>query len=142
MSTFMANPQNIERKWWVVDAADKSIGRVAVDVANLLTGKLKTSYTQHADCGDHVIVINADKVVLTGKKADQMYYRTHSGYVGHLKEVKYGILLEKNPELLVKHVVKGMLPKNTLGRNSLARLRVYTGAEHEHAAQKPEVFYK
>ena len=142
MSTFMANAQNIERKWWLVDAADKPIGRVAVDVANLLTGKLKTSYTKHADCGDHVIVINADKAVLTGNKGEQKFYRTHSGYVGHLKEVKYNILLEKNPELLFKEVLKGMIPKNIVGKNSLSRLRVYKGAEHEHAAQKPEVFYK
>ncbi len=142
MSTFMANAQNIERKWWVVDAEGKSIGRLAVDVANLLTGKLKVSYTQHADCGDHVIVINADKVVLTGNKGNEKYYRTHSGYVGHLKEVKYATLLEKNPELLVKKVVKGMLPKNIIGKDSFARLRVYTGSTHEHAAQKPEVFYK
>ena len=116
MSTFMANSSTVERKWYIVDAAGKSLGRVAADIAVLLTGKHKVDYTAHVDCGDHVIVINAEKVVLTGDKWNQKVYYTHSGYAGGLKETKYSTLLVKKPELIIKLAVKGMLPRNTLGR--------------------------
>lgn len=140
MSTTMANPQTVVRKWYVVDAADKPLGRVAVQVAVLLRGKHKTDFTPHVDGGDHVIVLNAGKAVLTGKKLDQKYYRYHTGYVGHLKEIKYRTLMAKRPELAFTLAVKGMLPKNSLGRSALRRLRVYSGDKHEHAAQKPEIW--
>jgi len=138
MSTFMANKSNIERKWYVIDAAGKPLGKTAVMGADLLRGKVKPEFTPNADCGDFVIVINAEKAVLTGKKLDQKFYRHHSGWVGGLKEVQYRTLMQTKPELAVKLAVKGMLPKNTLGKDSLTRLHVYRGAEHEHAAQKPE----
>ena len=138
MSTFMANAATVERKWYVVDAQGKSLGRLAADVAPILNGKHKVDYTPHVDCGDFVIVVNADKVVLTGNKLTQKYYRTHSGYVGGLKEVQYKTLMSKRPQQAVMLAVKGMLPKNSIGRNSLKRLKVYVGAEHPHAAQKPE----
>lgn len=140
MSTFMANAQNIERKWYVVDAANKPLGRVATEVADLLRGKKKAVYTPHFDCGDFVIVINAEKVILTGKKAVQKYYRHHTGYVGHLKEVQYGILMEKDPEFVFELAVKGMVPNNVIGRSALRRLHIYAGSEHKHQAQKPEVY--
>ena len=140
MSTFMANPGNIERKWYVIDAAGKPMGKVAAKAAVLLRGKHKATYTPHQDCGDHVIIINAEKVVLTGNKLEQKYYRHHTGWVGGLKEVKYKILMDKNPEFAMELAVKGMLPNNCLGRNAFARLRVYKGAEHNHQAQKPEVY--
>jgi large subunit ribosomal protein L13 len=140
MSTFMANAATVEHKWYVVDAEGKPLGRLAADVAVLLNGKHKVDYTPHADCGDFVIVVNADKVVLTGKKLTQKYYRTHSGYAGGLKEVQYKNLMSKRPEMAVMLAVKGMLPKNGIGRNSLKRLKVYAGAEHPHAAQKPEAY--
>ena len=140
MSTFMANKGNIVRKWYVLDAAGKPMGKTAALAADLLRGKRKPEYTPHADCGDSVIVINAEKAVLTGKKLDQKYYRTHSGWVGGLKEVKYRTLMQERPELAVKLAVRGMLPKNTIGKDSLTRLRVYRAGEHEHAAQKPEVW--
>ena len=139
MSTFMANAATVERKWYVVDAQGKSLGRLAADVAPILNGKHKVDYTPHVDCGDFVIVVNADKVVLTGNKLTQKYYRTHSGYVGGLKEVQYKTLMSKRPQQAVMLAVKGMLPKNSIGRNSLKRLKVYVGAEHPPAAQKPEV---
>ena len=138
MSTFMANKGNIVRKWYVLDAAGKPLGKTAVLAADLLRGKHKPEYTPHADCGDFVIVINADKAVLTGKKLDQKYYRSHSGWVGGLKEVQYRTLMRERPELAMKLAIKGMLPHNTIGKDSLGRLRVYKGAEHEHAAQKPQ----
>ena len=140
MSTFMANKGNIERKWYVLDAAGKPLGKTAATAAVLLRGKHKPEYTPHADCGDFVIVINAEKAVLTGKKLDQKYYRHHSGWVGGLKEVKYRTLMQTKPELAMKLAVKGMLPKNTIGKDSLTRLHSYRGGEHEHAAQKPEVW--
>ena len=139
MSTFMANAATVERKWYVVDAQGKSLGRLAADVAPILNGKHKVDYTPHVDCGDFVIVVNADKVVLTGNKLTQKYYRTHSGYVGGLKEVQYKTLMSKRPQQAVMLAVKGMLPKNSIGRNSLKRLKVYVGAEPPPAAQKPEV---
>ena len=138
MSTFMANKGNIERKWYVIDAAGKPLGKTAAAAAVLLRGKHKPEYTPHADCGDFVIVINAEKAVLTGKKLDQKYYRHHSGWVGGLKEVQYRTLMQTKPELAMQLAVKGMLPKNTLGKDSLTRLHIYRGAEHDHAAQKPE----
>jgi len=138
MSTFMANKGNIERKWYVLDAAGKPLGKTAVMAADLLRGKVKPEFTPNADCGDFVIVINADKAVLTGKKLDQKFYRHHSGWVGGLKEVQYRTLMQTKPELAMQLAVKGMLPKNTLGKNALTRLHIYRGGEHEHAAQKPE----
>lgn len=140
MSTFMANKGNIERKWYVIDAAGKPMGKTAVAAADLLRGKRKVTYTPHADCGDNVIIINASKAVLTGNKMEQKYYRTHSGWVGGLKETKYRILMQEKPEFAMQVAVKGMMPKNSLGASALRRLRVYRGAEHKNAAQKPEVY--
>ena len=140
MSTFMANKGNIVRKWYVLDAAGKPLGKTAAAAANLLRGKLKPEYTPHADCGDFVIVINAEKAVLTGKKLEQKYYRRHSGWVGGLKETKYALLMETRPELAMNLAVKGMLPDTVLGRKALTRVRIYKGAEHKNIAQKPEVW--
>ena len=137
MSTFMANKANIERKWYILDAAGKPLGKTAVRAADLLRGKLKPSYTPHADCGDNVIIINAGKAVLTGKKASQKFYRTHSGWVGGLKETPYRILMEEKPELAMRVAVRGMMPKNTVAKDSLKRLHIYAGAEHKQQAQKP-----
>ena len=139
MSTFMEKKGSVERKWYVVDAADMPLGKTAVIVANLLRGKDKVTYTPHADCGDNVIVINAAKAVLTGKKLDQKLYRTHSGWVGGLKETKYRTLMQEKPELAMRVAVKGMLPHNIVGKDSLKRLHVYAGDTHEHQAQKPEL---
>ena len=139
MSTFMANNANIERKWYILDAAGKPLGKTAVRAADLLRGKTKPTYTPNADCGDHVIIINAGKAVLTGKKAEQKFYRHHSGWVGGLKETPYRILLQEMPELAMQVAVKGMMPKNTLGKNSLKRLHIYADANYEQQAQKPVV---
>ena len=139
MSTYMAKPAEIQRKWYVIDAAGKPLGRVAVKVADLLRGKGKPEFTPHVDCGDHVVVINAEKVILTGKKLEKKYYRRHTGYVGGLREVQYGTLMATRPELAMELAVKGMLPDTTLGRKALTRLRVYKGDAHKQAAQKPEV---
>ena len=139
MSTFMANKANIERKWYILDAAGKPLGKTAVRAADLLRGKTKPTYTPNADCGDNVIVINAAKAVLTGKKLDQKLYRTHSGWVGGLKETKYRTLMQEKPELAMRVAVKGMLPHNIVGKDSLKRLHVYAGDTHEHQAQKPEL---
>ena len=139
MSTYMEKKGSFERKWYVVDAAGLPLGKTAVIVANLLRGKDKVTYTPHADCGDNVIVINAAKAVLTGKKLDQKLYRTHSGWVGGLKETKYRTLMQEKPELAMRVAVKGMLPHNIVGKDSLKRLHVYAGATHEHQAQKPEL---
>ena len=136
MSTFMANNQ-IERKWYVIDAANKPLGKTAVAAANILRGKHRPEFTPHADCGEFVIIINAEKAILTGKKLDQKYYRRHSGYIGGLKEVKYRTLMATKPELAVELAVKGMLPHNTIGDKSITRLKVYAGADHGHEAQKP-----
>ncbi|MBE6769423.1 MAG: 50S ribosomal protein L13 [Ruminococcaceae bacterium] len=138
MSTFMAKAENVQRKWYIVDAANKPLGRVAVKVADLLRGKGKPEFTPHVDCGDHVIVINAEKAVLTGNKLEKKFYRRHTGFVGGLKEVKYATLMSTRPEKAMELAVKGMVPDTTIGRNALTRLRVYKGAEHKHAAQKPE----
>ena len=140
MSTFMAKPAEVERKWYIIDAEGKPLGRVASAAASILRGKIKPSFTPNVDCGDFVIILNAEKAVLTGKKLEQKYYRHHSGYVGGLKEVQYKILMDKDPEKAMMLAVKGMLPHNTIGANSLTRLRVYKGSEHDHAAQKPEVY--
>lgn len=139
MKTFMANAETVERKWYIVDADGMPLGRLASQVAAILRGKNKPTYTPNCDTGDHVIVINAAKVVLTGKKLDQKAYYHHSGYPGGLKETKYRKLLAEKPEFVVKHAVQGMLPKGPLGRKMARKLRVYAGAEHEHEAQKPEV---
>ena len=140
MSTYMEKKGSFERKWYVVDAADMPLGKTAVIVANLLRGKDKVTYTPHADCGDNVIVINAAKAVLTGKKLDQKLYRTHSGWVGGLKETKYRILMQDKPELAMRVAVRGMMPRNTVSKDSLKRLHVYAGDTHEHQAQKPELW--
>ncbi len=140
MSTFMANKGNIVRKWYVVDAAGKPLGKTAVIVADLLRGKRKTEYTPHADCGDFVIVINAEKAVLTGKKLEQKYYRTHSGWVGGLKETKYRLLMQQKPELAMRVAIRGMMPRNIVTKDSLTRLKIYRGDSHPHAAQKPETW--
>ena len=139
MITFMAKAEAVERKWYVVDAEGMVLGRLASQVAAILRGKNKPIYTPHCDTGDHVIVINADKIVLTGKKLDNKKYYHHSGYAGGLKETTYRRLLETKPEFAIKHAVIGMLPKGPLGRQMASKLRVYAGPEHEHAAQKPEV---
>ena len=140
MSTYMEKKGSFERKWYVVDAADMPLGKTAVIVANLLRGKDKVTYTPHADCGDNVIVINAAKAVLTGKKLDQKLYRTHSGWVGGLKETKYRTLMQEKPELAMRVAVRGMMPRNTVSKDSLKRLHVYAGDTHEHQAQKPELW--
>ena len=139
MSTFMANAQNIERKWYVIDAAGKPLGRTAVKAANILRGKHRPEFTPHADCGEFVIIINADKAILTGKKLEQKYYRHHSGYIGGLKEVNYKTLMATKPEKAMELAVKGMLPHNSIGDKSFTRLHVYAGAEHNQAAQQPVV---
>ena len=140
MSTFMANKGNIERKWYVLDAAGKPLGKTATVAATLLRGKHKPEFTPHADCGDFVIIVNAEKAVLTGKKLDQKYYRTHSGYVGGLKETKYRKLMAERPELAMRLAVRGMLPRNIITKDSLTRLKIFRGPDHIHAAQKPELW--
>lgn len=142
MSTFMAKAETTERKWYVLDAAGKPLGRTAATAAMLLRGKHKPEFTPHVDGGDFVIIINADKAVLTGKKLEQKYYRHHTGWVGGLKEVQYRTLMSEKPEVAMQLAVKGMLPKNSIGRQSATRLKVCRGAEHNHAAQKPEVWDK
>ena len=138
MSTFMAKAGQVDRKWYVLDAAGKPLGRVATEAANLLRGKHKVTFTPHVDCGDHVIIINCAQAVLTGNKLQQKSRKWHTGWIGHLKEYKYSDMMAKEPEKAMKYAIQGMLPKNTIGANSLARLRAYKGAEHPHAAQKPE----
>ena len=139
MKTFMPKAADITRKWYVVDAEGLALGRVASQVANILRGKNKPIYTPNVDTGDFVIVINASKVILTGKKLDQKIYYKHSGFVGGLKETKYRKLLAEKPEEALRHAVVGMLPKGPLGRQMAKKLKIYAGAEHEHAAQQPEV---
>ena len=138
MKTFMANPDTIERKWYIVDAADKTLGRMASEIAKVLRGKNKAIFTPSADMGDYVIVVNADKVKVTGKKLDQKLYRHHSGWVGGLKETTLREMKAKKPETVVELAVKGMLPKGPLGSKMYKKLFVYAGPEHPHAAQKPE----
>ena len=139
MSTFMANKANIERKWYILDAAGKPLGKTAVRAADLLRGKGKVTYTPHADCGDNVIIINAAKATLSGKKLEQKMYRTHSGWVGGLKETPYRILMQEKPELAMKVAVKGMMPNNVITKDSLKRLHIYADANYEQQAQKPVV---
>ena len=129
----MPKAADIDRKWYVLDAAGKPMGRVATVAAELLRGKRKPIFTPNVDCGDHVIIINADKAVLTGRKLDEKYYRRHTGYIGHLKEIKYRTLMSTRPELAMELAIKGMVPDNTIGRAALTRLRVYSGTDHKHA---------
>lgn len=138
MSTYMAKAGEVERKWHLIDAEGKTLGSVAAEAAVLLRGKHKPIFTPHVDCGDHVVIINASKIVLTGKKLDQKMYYHHTGYIGNLKEVKYSKLMAEKPEFVVTKAIKGMIPDTTLGRQALTRLRVYAGADHKQAAQKPE----
>lgn len=140
MSTYMAKSADVERKWYIIDAEGKPLGRVAATAAMVLRGKHKPTFTPHVDCGDHVIIINAEKAVLTGKKLTDKYHIHHTGWIGGLKMVQYKELMAKKPELAFKYAIEGMLPHNTLGRKAATRLRVYKGAEHEHAAQKPEAW--
>jgi len=139
-TTFMANKGNVERKWYILDAAGKPLGKTATVAATLLKGKHKPEYTPHVDCGDYVIIVNAEKAVLTGKKLDQKFYRTHSGYVGGLKETKYRKLMAERPELAMRLAVRGMLPRNIITKDSLTRLKIFRGPDHVHAAQKPELW--
>ena len=139
MSTYMAKAGEAARKWYVIDAEGKPLGRVATLAADLLRGKNKPTYTPHVDCGDHVIIINCEKAVLTGKKLEKKYYIRHTGYIGGLKKVQYSTLMREKPELAMQLAVEGMVPDNTIGRKALTRLRVYRGNEHVHAAQKPEM---
>ncbi len=139
MKTFMASPATIERKWYVVDATDMTLGRLASEVAKVLRGKNKAIFTPHIDTGDYVIVINAEKIKVTGKKLDQKIYYHHSDYVGGMKETTLKEMMAKKPEKVIELAVKGMLPKGPLGRQMYTKLHVYAGPEHQHAAQKPEV---
>ena len=139
MKTFMASPATIDRKWYVVDAEGKTLGRLASEVANVLRGKNKPIFTPHIDTGDYVIVVNAEKIKVTGKKLDQKVYYRHSGYVGGIKETTLKEMLNKHPERVIEFAVKGMLPKGPLGRQMYTKLFVYAGPDHKHAAQKPEV---
>ena len=138
MKTFMASPATIDRKWYVVDAAGMNLGRLSSEIAKVLRGKNKPIFTPHMDCGDYVIVVNADKIAVTGKKLDQKIYYRHSEYVGGMKETTLKDMLAKHPERVIEHAVKGMLPKGPLGRAMYKKLFVYAGPEHKHAAQKPE----
>ena len=140
MKTFMANPAKIDRKWYGVDAEGKTLGRLASEVAKVLRGKNKPEYTPHVDTGDYVIVVNAEKIHVTGKKLDQKIYYHHTGYVGGLKETKYRKLLAEKPEFAIRRAVVGMLPKGPLGRQMAKKLKVYAGPNHDHAAQKPVKF--
>jgi len=139
-STFIAKPADVERKWYVVDAAGQTLGRLASEVAAILRGKTKPTFTPHLDTGDFVIVVNADKIHLTGKKLSQKMYYRHSGYPGGFKATSYDVLMQKKPEFVIEKAVKGMLPHNKLGRAQGKKLKVYAGAEHPHAAQQPEVW--
>jgi large subunit ribosomal protein L13 len=139
MKTYMVNPNEIERKWFIIDAEGKTLGRLASEVAKILRGKNKPIYTPHLDTGDHVIILNAEKVVLTGKKLDQKMYTTHSGYPGGIKQVPYRRFLAEKPEKAVYEAIRGMIPHNRLGRKMIKKLRVYREAEHPHEAQQPEV---
>ena len=138
MKSFMASPSTVERKWYVVDAEGKTLGRLASEVASVLRGKNKPQFTPHIDTGDYVIVVNAEKIQVTGKKLDQKIYYHHSEYVGGMKEATLREMMQKKPEFVITHAVKGMLPKGPLGRQMLKKLHVYAGPEHNHAAQKPE----
>lgn len=138
MSTFMAKAGEVSRKWYIIDAEGKALGRVAAKAAEILRGKNKPTFTPHVDCGDHVIIINCEKAVLTGNKLEKKFYYHHTGYIGSLKAVQYSTLMAERPEFAMELAVKGMIPDTTIGRQALTRLRVYKGSEHVHAAQKPE----
>ena len=138
MSSYVQKPHEVKRKWYLVDATDKTLGRLSSKIASMLRGKHKPIFTPHVDCGDYVVVINAEKVKVTGKKLEDKEYKRHSGYPGGLKTVTLEKMLEEKPEDVMIHAVKGMLPKGKLGRQMLKKLRVYKGAEHDHSAQKPE----
>ncbi len=138
MKSFTATPADIERKWYVVDAEGKTLGRLATEVATVLRGKHKPTFTPHMDCGDYVIVVNAEKVDVTGKKRKEKVYKRHTGYPGGLREITFEKLIAKKPEEIVRHAVKGMMPKGKLGRQMYKKLKVYAGPEHNHQAQKPE----
>ena len=140
MSTTMLRKEDVQRKWYVLDAAGKPLGRTAATAAKLLRGKHKVDFTPAVDCGDYVIIVNCEKAVLTGTKLDQKKYYHHTGWIGNLKEIKYRTLMEQRPDFAMELAVKNMLPKNTLGRTSLTRLKLYKGAEHKNAAQKPEAW--
>jgi len=140
MTTYMAKPAEVERKWYLVDAANKTLGRLATEVAALLRGKHKPIFTPHVDTGDHVIVINAEQVRLTGKKPMQKKYFRHSGFPGGLKEISYQTMLDKHPDRIIETAVRGMIPHNRLGRQVIKKLKVYRGSQHPHQAQKPEVW--
>ena len=140
MSTYMAKAETLERKWYVIDAAGKPMGRTAAAAANILRGKHRPEFTPHVDCGEFVIIINADKAVLTGKKLEQKYFYRHSGYIGGMKSIQYKKLMAEKPEFAMEAAVKGMLPHNTLGRAAATRLKVYSGEAHKHEAQKPETY--
>ncbi len=139
-NTFLAKPNEVEKKWFIIDAKDKKLGRVATVAATILRGKHRPTYTPNVDCGDNVIIINAGEVTLSGNKLDDKFYYRHTGYIGGLKKVSYRDLLAKNPEKAMMLAIKGMLPKNSLGRKMLTNVRIYRGAEHKHEAQKPEVY--
>ncbi|MGI6206277.1 MAG: 50S ribosomal protein L13 [Anaerovoracaceae bacterium] len=139
-STYIAKPQEVERKWYVLDAEGKTLGRLASEAAAILRGKKKPTYTPHVDTGDYVIIINAEKVEVTGKKRKEKIYKRHTGYPGGLRELTFEQLQEKNPEEIIRHAVKGMMPNGKLGRQMYKKLRVYAGPEHKHAAQKPEIW--
>ena len=139
MSTFMAKAETVERRWYVLDAANKPLGKTAVTAANILRGKHRPEFTPHVDCGEFVIIINCDKAILTGKKLDQKFYRHHSGYIGGLKEIGYRKLMATRPELAMQLAVKGMLPKNSIGAKSMTRLKIYAGDTHNQQAQQPIV---
>lgn len=138
MKTYMAKPETVERKWYVVDATDMVLGRLASQVAAILRGKNKPTFTPNVDTGDFVIIVNCDKVRLTGKKLEQKMYRYHTGYIGGLKEIQYKKLMSEKPQFAVYEAIRGMLPKNAIGRQMIKKLKVFKGAEHTHAAQKPE----
>ena len=139
-TTYMANSKNIERKWYIIDASGKPLGRIAAEAAKILRGKHKPSFTPHVDTGDHVIILNCKDVILTGKKLDQKIYRHHTGYIGNMKETVARNMLEDKPEKAMMLAIKGMLPKNRLGRQMINKVRIYAGSEHENQAQKPEVW--
>jgi large subunit ribosomal protein L13 len=140
MSSFIAKPQEVERKWYVIDAEGKTLGRLASEIASILRGKKKPIYTPHVDTGDYVVVVNAEKVEVTGKKRKEKIYKRHTGYPGGLRETTFEKLLEKHPEEILRHAVKGMMPNGKLGRQMYKKLKVFVGPEHTHAAQKPEVW--
>ena len=139
-NTFLAKPNEVEKKWFIIDAKDKRLGRVATLAATILRGKHRPTYTPNVDCGDNVIIINAGEVTLSGNKLDDKFYYRHTGFIGGLKKVSYRDLLSKNPEKAMMLAIKGMLPKNSLGRKMLTNVRIYRGADHKHEAQKPEVY--